>query len=118
MKIDINHPAFINFIENVMSNITTNVHVDKYFNLTNEQKLGEQLKVFKIMNNSLRSGIKLNEAEYKSFITVLWRRSEENERYELSAILKDATTNFDSLYDVVKPIKKPVRKIKTNNNNE
>ena len=67
MKIDINHPSFVNFIENVISNITTNVHVDKYFSLSKEQKLGEQLKVFKIMNNSLRSGIKLNEPEYKSF---------------------------------------------------
>ena len=63
MKIDINHPSFVNFIENVISNITTNVHVDKYFSLSKEQKLGEQLKVFKIMNNSLRSGIKLNEPE-------------------------------------------------------
>jgi hypothetical protein len=118
MKIDINHPSFVNFIENVISNITTNVHVDKYFSLSKEQKLGEQLKVFKIMNNSLRSGIKLNEPEYKSFITVLWKRSEENEKYELSAILKDATDNFDGLYDVIKPIKKTTRKIKTSNNNE
>ena len=118
MKIDINHPSFINFIENVINNITTNVHVDKYFSLSKEQRLSEQLKVFKIMNNSLRSGIKLNEPEYKSFITVLWKRSEENEKYELSGILKDATDNFDSLYDVIKPIKKTTRKIKTNNNNE
>ncbi len=119
MKIDINHPTFTNFIENVINNVTTNVYVEKYFNLNNEQKLGEQLKVFKIMNNSLRSGVKLNEVEYKSFINILWKKSEENEKYELSAILKDVLENFDGIYEVTKPIKKvTTRRIKTNNNNE
>jgi len=119
MKIDINHPTFIKFIENVINNITTNVYVERYFDLNNEQKLGDQLKVFKIMNNSLRSGVKLNELEYKSFINILWKKSEENEKYELSAILKDVLENFDKIYDVTKPIKKIVtRRIKTNNNNE
>lgn len=118
MKIDINHPSFITFIENVISNITTNVHVDKYFSLSNEQKLAEQMKVFKIMNSSLRSSVKLTEPEYKSFITILWRRSEENEKYELSGIMKDSLSNFDGLYEVIKPIKKQTRRIKTNNSNE
>ncbi len=118
MKIDINHPSFANFIENVINNITTNVHVDKYFGISNEQKLGEQLKVFKIMNNSLRSGIKLSELEYKSFVNILWRKSEENEKYELSAILKDLLENFSGIYEVTKPIKKTTRKIRTNNKNE
>lgn len=118
MKIDINHPTFTNFIENVISNITTNVYVDKYFCSTNEQKLVDQLKVFKIMNNSLRSNIKLSENEYKSFISVLWKKSEDIEKYELSAILKDVLDNFDSIHEVTKPIKKVTRRIKTNNKSE
>ncbi len=120
MKVDINHPSFTNFIENVINNVTTNVHVEKYFSLNNEQKLGEQLKVFKILNNSLKSGIKLNELEFKSFISILWKKSEENEKYELTAILKDVLENFDSVYEVTKSIikKTPNRRIKTNNNNE
>jgi hypothetical protein len=118
MKIDINHPTFTNFINNVINNITTNVYVEKYFGFNNEQKLGEQLKVFKIMNNSLRSNIKLSEHEYKSFITILWKKSEEGEKYELSAILKDVLENFDGIYEVTKPIKKVTRRIKTNNKSE
>jgi hypothetical protein len=118
MKIDTNHPAFTNFLDNVTSNITTNIHVDKYFGLPNDQKLVEQLKVFKIMNNSLRSNVKLDENEYKSFITFLWKRSEDVEKYELSAILKNVLENFDGIYDVTKPIKRTTRKIKTNTKNE
>jgi hypothetical protein len=119
MKIDINHPSFLNFIDNVISNITTNVHIDKYFNLTYEQRLAEQLKVFKVMGSSLRNGVKLSELEYRSFVTVVLKKSEENEKYELSAILKDISENFSGLYEVTKPIKKPTtRKIKTNNKSE
>lgn len=118
MRVDINHPSFTNFLENVISNVTTNVFVDKYFSLSTEQKLSEQLKVFKVMNNSLRSGIKLSEVEYKSFVSLLWKKSEDNEKYELSAILKDIIENFDTIYEVTKPIKKTTRKIRTNNKNE
>jgi hypothetical protein len=118
MKIDINHPTFTNFIDNVINNITTNVYVDRYFGSTNEQKMAEQLKVIKIMNNSLRSNIKLNENEYKSFIGVLWKKSEEVEKYELSAIFKDLLENFDGMYEVVKPTKKVSRRITTKNKNE
>ncbi len=114
MKIDTNHPTFANFLDNVISNITTNIYVDKYFGLPNDQKLAEQLKVLKIMNNSLRSGAKLEEDQYKSLIKLVWKKSEEVEKYELSAILKNVLENFDSIYDVTKPVKRTARKIKTN----
>lgn len=118
MRIDIKHPSFTNFIENVVNNITTNIYVEKYFGYNKELKLGEQLKVFKIVNNSLKTNIKLSENEYKNFIRILLKRSEELEKYELSGILKDVFDNFDNIYEVTKPIKKAVRKIKTNNKNE
>jgi hypothetical protein len=102
----------------VISNITTNVHTEKYFTLSNEQKLSEQLKVFKVMNTSLRRGVTLNDLEYKSFINIVLKKSEEGEKYELSAIMKDILQNFDSIYEVTKPIKKTTRKIKTNTKSE
>jgi hypothetical protein len=115
---NINHPTFTNFLDNLISNIVTNIYVDKYFGLPNDQKLSEQLKVFKIMNNSLRSGVKLDEDQYKSLIKLLWKKSEEVEKYELSAILKNVLDNFDGIYDVTKPVKRTTRKIKTNTKNE
>lgn len=114
MKIDTNHPTFANFLDSVIGNITTNIYVDRYFGLPNDQKLAEQLKVFKIMNNSLRSGAKLDEDQYKTLIKLVWKKSEEVEKYELSAILKNILENFDSIYDVTKPVKRTIRKIKTN----
>ena len=73
---------------------------------------------FVFMNNSLRRGVSLSELEYKSFMTILLKKSEEGEKYELSAIMKDLIQNFDSIYEVSKPIKKTTRKIKTNTKNE
>jgi hypothetical protein len=70
------------------------------------------------MNNSLRSGVKLDEDQYKSLIKLLWKKSEEVEKYELSAILKNVLDNFDGIYDVTKPVKRTTRKIKTNTKNE
>jgi hypothetical protein len=48
----------------------------------------------------------------------LWKKSEEVEKYELSAILKNVLDNFDGIYDVTKPAKRTTRKIKTNTKNE
>lgn len=118
MKININHPSFISFIEHVISNITTNVSVEKYFKNTTEQKLTDQLKCIKIMNNSIKSTIKLDQLEYKAFMLLLLKKSEELEKFEVSALLKDMISNFDNLYDVIKPIKKNTRKIKTDANNK
>lgn len=118
MRVDINHPSFTNFIDNVISNILTNVYTDKYFTLSNEQKLADQLKVFKVMNTSLRRGVTLTELEYRSFVNILLKKSEEGEKYELAAIMKDVLVNFDNIYEVTKPIKKTTRKIKTNTKNE
>jgi hypothetical protein len=120
MKIDTNHPTVMKFIDSVINNITTNISLKKYFKMEQEQKLSEQIKTFKLMNTSLRRDVKLDELEYKSFLTMLLRRSDEREKYELSGLIKDLNLNFKSIYEVSKPApKKPqTRKIKTNNKTE
>lgn len=119
MKIDVNHPTFIALIDTVINNITTNIFVKKYFVLNQEQKLTEQIKTFKIISNSIKSKIKLEEAEYKTFIMILLKRTEERELYETSELIKGVNTNFGVIYEGMKPVKKPTtRKIKTNNKNE
>jgi hypothetical protein len=97
----------------VTSNVLTNVSVDKYFTISQENKLAVQFMVFKLMKNSLKTRIQLTDVEMKSFIAVLWKKNEETENYELAGILKDMLTNFDTVNEVTKPTKRTTRKIKT-----
>lgn len=113
MRVNVNHPSFLNFLENVTSNIKKSVVVDSYFSLTNEKKVGLQFSVLKLMKNSVKLRATLNDDELKSFLTVLWKKNEESENYELAAILNDISTNFDKINEVSKPKKRTIRRIKT-----
>jgi GH24 family phage-related lysozyme (muramidase) len=55
------------------------------------------------MKSSVKSRAQLTDMELKSFLTVLWKRHEENENYEFAAVLKDISNNFDAINDFVKP---------------
>lgn len=117
MKIDINNHSLSILFESVINNITTNVHVDKYFGMSSEQKLIDQVKVFKIFTTSLRFRKSvLDELELKNYVSLLREKSEELEKYEVSEILKDIMVNAESLIEITKRVQKPVRRIKTNNN--
>jgi hypothetical protein len=112
MRVNLNHPSFISFLETVSNNILSNVLVDSYFDLPVEKKMGIQYMVFKLMKSSVSHRAKLSDDEMRSFVIVLQKRNEENENYEFASILKDISNNFDAVNDYIKP--KPVkRKIKT-----
>lgn len=113
MKVNINHPSFISFLDNVSNTIMSNVTVENYFNQSQEKKLSVQYMVFKLMVNSLKLRTKLTDTELKSFVTILWKKNEENENYEFAAILDDISKNFDNVLEITRPTKKVSRKIKT-----
>ena len=117
MKVNINHPSFISFLDNVSSNILSNVTVSNYFTLPQEKKMGVLYMVFKLMKKSLLVRAKLTDAEMRSFVTVLWKKNEEVENYEFAQILKDITTNFDTINSPEKVVKRTKRTIKTDNPN-
>lgn len=112
MKVNINHPSFISFLDNVSSNILSNVTVSNYFTLPQEKKMGVLYMVFKLMKKSLLVRAKLTDVEMRSFITVLWKKNEEVENYEFAAILNDIAKNFDAVNEFTKTIKKTTRTIK------
>ena len=117
MKVNVNHPSFISFIDNVTTNILSNINVGGYFDLSNEKKLSVQYVVFKLIKSSVKSRAQLTDMELKSFLTVLWKKHEENENYEFAAVLKDISNNFDAINDFVKPPKRTTRTIKTDKTN-
>jgi hypothetical protein len=117
MKVNVNHPSFISFLENVTETILSNVSVENYFTLPQEKKTSLIYMVFKLMKNSIRVSVNLTDEELISFIVVLWKKNEESENYEFAAILKDISNNFEAINEFTKPIKKTTRTIKTDKNN-
>ena len=113
MNVNINHPSFISFLDNVTSSILSNVTVENYFKLTSDKKLGVQYMVFKLMKNAVKVRAKLSDNELRSFVAVLWKKNEEMENYEFAAILNDISQNFDTVNEVTKPVKRGPRTIKT-----
>lgn len=97
MNVNINHPSFIAFLEGVTRNILTNVTIENYFTLPQPKKTGIQYVVLKLMKKSVSVRAKLTDNELLSFIGVLRKRNEESENYEFSAILKDISSNFETL---------------------
>ena len=115
MRVNVNHPSFISFLDNVTNTILSNISVETYFQLTQEKKLALQFTVLKLMKNSVKTRAKLTDLELRSFVIVLCKKNEESENYEIASILNDISTNFDTINDVTKTPKRTVRKIKTNN---
>jgi hypothetical protein len=113
MKLNTNHPSFITFLDTVTNNVLTNISVEKYFTISPENKLGIQFMVLKLMKNSLRTKIVLSDDDMMGLITALLKKNVELENYELSNILKDMITNYSTLNDVIKPVKRITRKIKS-----
>lgn len=112
MKINLDHPSFILFLENVSNSIISNVSIDSYFELPIEKKMNIQYVVLKMMKSSINHRAKLNNDEMKAFLVVLKKKNEEFENYEFASILKDIINNFDAVNDYIVP-KQAKRKIKT-----
>ena len=113
MKVNVNHPSFIAFLEGVTNNILSNVTVDSYFKLTNDKKLGVQYMVLKLIKNSVKVRAKLADSELLSFVNVLWKKNEESENYEFASILNDISKNFEKINETTKTTKRITKKIKT-----
>lgn len=112
MKVNINHPSFISFLENVTTQILSNVNVQSYFKLTQEKKMNVLYMVLKLMKKSVINGPKMTDLELLSFVTLLWKKNEESENYEFAAVLNDIKNNFDSINEFIKTPKR-TRKIQS-----
>ena len=115
MNVNVNHPSFIQFLDNVTANILSDITVDNYFSLSQDKKLGAQYVVLKLMKNSVKVRAKLTDTELRSFVSVLWKKNEEIENYEFAGILKDISNNFDSINDITKPAKRIKKETKKTN---
>jgi len=113
MNVNVNHPTYILFLDNVTNGILSNVTVNTYFSVVPEKRVKVQYIVLKLMKNLIKSRGKFNDDEIKSFILILMKKNEEHENFELAAILRDISNNFDTVNELSKPFKKPMKVVKT-----
>lgn len=114
MKINVKHPTFQNFLDEIVNNIEKIVSLDNYFKINSESKIGIQYIVLKYISSSLNVKIlNVEDDDIKKFVEILKNKSDDEETYELSSVLNDLTKNFDTLLEMSKPKdNKKTRKIK------
>jgi len=113
LRMNINHPTFIAFIETINKNILSNISVDKYFSLPKEKKIGVQYIVLKHIVKTVKVRGNLTNSELSDFTKILQKKNEILENYEFAGVLSDISTNFDTLIEMgqsggLRP-KKPIR---------
>lgn len=97
MKVNVNHPSFISFLETISNNILSAIKIEDYFTLGQEKKLAVSFTVLNLIKNSAKIKANLSNSELKSFIIVLRKKHEDKENYEFAAILNDVIKNFDAI---------------------
>lgn len=110
INVDINHPSFVQLIDKINNKVVTNIDVSRYFSLAEDKRRGLSYLALKVVNNTIGTRIKMTENELLSLVTILWKKNEEIENYELAAIFKNIMENFKTIYNSVKP-KTRTRKI-------
>lgn len=110
INVDINHPSFVQLMDKINGKVISNIDVSRYFSLADDKKRGLSYLTLKLVNSSIGSRIKMTETELLSLVTILWKKNEESENYELAAIFKNIMENFSTVYNSVKP-KTRTRKI-------
>lgn len=112
-SININNPSVIKFISDITNTIVSNIAVDHYFSLTQEKKMNLLYAVFKLIKTTSETRVKLDDIQFRAFLSALWKRNEESENYEIAAILFDIINNFDAIKEFTKPPVKRRRKEST-----
>lgn len=109
MKVNVNHPSFISFLDGVTHSILSSISIENYFKISQEKKMNVLYAVFKLMKKTFSVRATLSDNELRGFVTVLWKKSEESENYEFAAILNDIANNFESINDFTKTVKRQAR---------
>ena len=112
MRVNINHPSFLSFIDNVNSTLIAHAQIEDYFNLSLDKKMNTLYTVFKLVKSTVSLRARLSDDDLKEFINVLWKKNEEFENYEIAAVLKDIYANFPLINDFVKPKRKSSKTVK------
>ena len=115
MRVNVNHPTFISFLEQVTKAVLSNISIENYFSLTPEKKINVQYLTLKLIKNSTKMRGTMSDDELKDFTVLLCKKNEESENYEFASILNDIHNNFQKINELTIPKKKPNKQIKIEN---
>lgn len=115
MRINVNHPSFLTFFNNINTTVIAHSPVENYFELSLEKKMNTLYVIFKLIKSSVNLRTKLTEDELKSFVDIMRKKNEEYENYEFAAALNDISNNFKSIHESVKPKRKSNKTAKMDN---
>jgi hypothetical protein len=109
-SINVNNPSVIKFISDITNTIVSNIAVDHYFSLSKDKKMNILYAVFKIIKTTSETRVRLDDLQFRAFLSALWKRNEESENYEIAAILFDIINNYEAIKEFIKPPVKRRRK--------
>jgi len=109
-SINVNNPSVIKFISDITNTIVSNIAVDHYFSLSKDKKMNILYAVFKIIKTTSETRVRLDDLQFRVFLSALWKRNEESENYEIAAILFDIINNYEAIKEFIKPPVKRRRK--------
>jgi hypothetical protein len=112
MNINVNHPTFISFLNQVTNTILSNISLENYFTLGSEKKVNTQYLVLKLLKNSIKLKAKFSDNEIKSFVNILRKKNEEMENYEFASVLNEISNNFEKINEITIPKKRTNKQIK------
>lgn len=104
-----NHPTFLYFLDTVTNGILSQIPIKDYFKLSNEKQLGVEYTVFTLMKSSIKNNIKITDTDLISFMTILWKKNEADENYELAGILNNMIKHFEKINSLHQTTKKPIK---------
>lgn len=99
MRISLEHPSFISYLNEIVDNVIENVDIEKYFYINKEKQLNIQFIVFTLVEKNIRNKVTILSEQLTPFLLILVKKNEKKENYEVAAILNDIVNNFDEIMD-------------------
>lgn len=109
-----NSPTLINAFNGVLSTILSSVNLDNYFTLDQDRKTTVLYTVLNLLKNNIKpSKFKqsdIDDEDFKKILSILCKIYEENENYEVSALLNDIKNDYEKLKELVDNQKRTINK--------
>ena len=112
---NINNSSFISFLDNTYIHVQKKVSLDNYFELSKEQKLNVSYNVFNLIKNN--TTVTFSDNDYKTFITILLKKTEKDEKYEFASVLNDIIKKYDIINKLVNDKKNEIKLKKSEKHN-
>ena len=104
MRFNVEHPSFLDFMRNMSTSINQVISTKDYYNLKEEKKPGLQLVILRILSETMNKRLKnFPKKELGDLVDLLRLKNAEHEDYELAGLLRDIHSNYEDLYEKMKP---------------